>query len=508
MTGFEQRLKVQQLYWGALICGGALFVGFFIAYNPLLMFAAAALLVWGLLLPFHTRLATFVAAATFSSAFIVPFFPGRPYVWEAAALLGWSGLVITIAMRRYPEDIWNSVRANPWLFLSIVGYCAVLVATMIGRGVGLRILGNEQMGGRFYFQQLSCAVFPLLFLFCRLDERTLTRLYLVQCLLTATYLVSDFVFSVAPQQLFFILQFFELPGDAGNFETQAVNFGIRRFQSLAIFGQGFTFLLLVLFGLRDFLAMRGLFLLPMAAGIFTVGLLSGHRWMILIVGGTLVICAYAQRFFTFRNCAVGVAVTVLALTIAYGYSDRMPMAAQRALSVLPGIDISNQARADGEGTLETRRMLRRIGWEMIPDYFWLGRGFGQPAQDYSYLWDPTAVTSHVNQGRFYNGFIGLMVNTGVFGTACMLLFLSAGTFLAWRIIRYLRWHGCETVFDRVCCVVAGLWITNVFAFLALHGDSEYAMKTFSLQAGLLLACNRCLGQRVEPSAALPPAARP
>ena len=181
--------------------------------------------------------------------------------------------------------------------------------------------------------------------------------------------------------------------------------------------------------------------------------------------------------------------------MAYAVSDRLPLAAQRALAFLPGATFDAQAKMDAENTLEVRRILRKIGMDMAPQYFWIGRGFGVATVDYSWQWDPTTITGHVNVGRFFNGFVGLMVNTGVFGTAFMLLFLGSGTVLAWRVMKYLRTTECEDIFLRVCKLVASLWIANVLAFLFLHGDSEFALKTFSIQSGLLLTCYRHVQSR-------------
>jgi len=72
----------------------------------------------------------------------------------------------------------------------------------------------------------------------------------------------------------------------------------------------------------------------------------------------------------------------------------------------------------------------------------------------------------------------------------------AGSKLAWGIVRHLRAYGCADNFARVCCIVAGLWLASVLAFLFLHGDSEFAMKTFSLQAGVLLICHYHLSKRL------------
>ena len=348
------------------------------------------------------------------------------------------------------------------------------------------------MGGRFYFQQLSCSVFPLLFAMCKVSERRLVGLFLLQCCLSFTYLISDFAFSIAPHRLFPLLQFFELPADAINFERSAENFGIRRVQSLMVLAQGSFFILLVIRNLRDFFSVKGIWLIPLSLIILTVGTLSGHRWFSLIVGLTLLFSAYGQRFFDARNTLICSGVLALMLLLTYAFADRLPLASQRALSFLPGIRIEEQARGDASATLETRSFLRKIG------YVWIGRGFGQSGYgDYSSQWDPTLLELHLNQGKFYNGIIGLLVNTGVPGTVFMLLFLSAGTVLALKIMRFLRTHGCDDNFERLCTVLAGLWMANVIAFLFLHGDSEYAMKTFSLQSGLLLACHRCLTERLK-----------
>ena len=77
------------------------------------------------------------------------------------------------------------------------------------------------------------------------------------------------------------------------------------------------------------------------------------------------------------------------------------------------------------------------------------------------------------------------------------LFLLAGSVVAIKVIFHLREHGVDDEFSRVSCIVACLWMANVVAFIALHGDSEYAMKTFSLQAGLLITCQYMLRDRLR-----------
>jgi hypothetical protein len=496
-NSIDQQLRFHQLFWFGVILITAVVSGYLLAVNQLLIAMGAMGFFWLATLPYHSKLAIYLAVATFSSALIVPLFPGRPYLWEAAALLGWSGLIITISMRQYHPSSASVFRTHRWMLLGALGYCLVLLITMMYRGVGLRILGSDQMGGRFYFQQLTCMIFPFLFVMCRPGEKTITRLLVWQCLLTTTYLISDYVLSRAPDALFFLLQFFELSGDAVNFELRAANFGIRRFQSFYLVGSGFFFLLLIKYKLSDFFRGQGIYLVPTVLMILTLGMLSGHRYLSFIVLGVLLLGAYGERFFSLKNTVISTALVVFTLGLAYTTSDRLPLPTQRAISFLPGINIAAQAKIDAEGTLDIRRTLRKEGMKLAPQYFWIGRGFGLSSMDYSWQWDPTTITGHVNMGRFYNGFVGLMVNTGVFGATLMLVFLGAGTLLAWRILGLLRMHGCNDYFSRVCKLLASLWIANTFAFLFLHGDSELAMKTFSLQAGLLIVCHEHLTARLK-----------
>jgi hypothetical protein len=174
------------------------------------------------------------------------------------------------------------------------------------------------------------------------------------------------------------------------------------------------------------------------------------------------------------------------------------LAAQRAISFLPGIEVLEAPRQDASATWEMRRMLRKIGIEMAPEYFWVGRGLGfaasgdvlATAQRDPLLW-------HISIGRFYNGFVGLMVNTGIFGTIFMLTFLAGGTIVAVRIIRLLREYRWEDPFALVCSVIVSLWLARVIGWLFLHGDSEWALKNFALQAGMMVACHYHLTQRLQ-----------
>ncbi len=489
--------KLTQLVWlgAAFVIVGLL--GFFLASDAYFaFFVTLAILLLGSL-PYHSNLAVYLSVITFSSSLIVPFAPGRPYLWEIAGLLGWSGLLVTVAMRRYKEDFSDSIRENKWLFIGIVGYVGVLLITMYFRGLGFRITGGGQMGGRFYFQQIICSIFPLVFVMVRPGEKAVERLLILQYLFSLTFLISEFAFMYAPRDFQFIFQFLDVAGDSYTFERQAGHFGFLRMASLEVVGLSMVLLLLAYNKINDFFTMRGLVLIPLALAIVFGSFISGHRIIIVDVLGILIFMAYAQRAFTPRNLLISGAAMSFLLIVLFLFVDQMPLAVQRSVSIIPGLDVHQVAYDDGYGTLETRRILRQIGMEMMPEYFWLGRGFAfSSSENLAMLSDPTGIGMHVAQGRFYNGLIGLMVNTGVFGTISMVLLMIGGTLLAFRILKRLRILGDGDVFLRMCGGLVALWVVAVGVFIFLHGDSEYAMKKFSLQVGVLLVCDYHLKRRM------------
>lgn len=499
VSAIEYRIRFHKALWYGVMLLAALSLSIFLASDQFMVAFVVGGTLWLATLPYHAHLAMVATVTTFSSALILPFVPGRPYVWEAAALLAWTGVIVLHMVRRSAPDLGTTLRAHRWIFIGSLIYCAVLLVTMLVRGFGLRILGSGQAGGRLYLQQLLCAIFPLLFAMLQANEQTLVKLLKIQWLLTGTYLIADFAFTLGGG-LTSLLYFVELPVDAASFEFQSMRFGIRRFQSFALVSMGFFFLVLLYNHTRDFVGRKALWLLPLSIAVLLVGMLSGHRVVLVSIGFVVIFCLYAQRFFTVRNQLIAILVLLPAFSLLYSFANRMPLAAQRAVAFLPGIPIDNAARADAVGTMTARRTMFRIGFEMIPQYLWIGRGFARYLDEYSRAFDPTGTMMHINQGVFYNGFVGLMVNTGVFGTLGMLMFMFGGTSVSWRIIRHLRQHGCEDVFSRACSVIAGIWMGSAINFIFLHGDSEYAMKTFSLQAGVLIMAHRLLEQRLQPAA--------
>src|SRR5436309_2100956 len=119
---FESGIRLWQFFWFALVAIAAVFLGYLLASDLTSAVLASMALTWLMTLPYHSKLAAYLSVATFSSALILPFFPGRPFLWEFASLLGWSGLVVTISFRQFAPEAGQTFRRHAWFFVGLVGY--------------------------------------------------------------------------------------------------------------------------------------------------------------------------------------------------------------------------------------------------------------------------------------------------------------------------------------------------------------------------------------------------
>ena len=90
-SGFESRLKIQQVFWFGLIGLCAIMMGFYLASSLFTLAFALVAIAWLFLLPYHAQLATALSLTTYTSALILPYFPAG--LTCGSLRLFWGGLV-------------------------------------------------------------------------------------------------------------------------------------------------------------------------------------------------------------------------------------------------------------------------------------------------------------------------------------------------------------------------------------------------------------------------------
>ena len=112
-------------------------------YTPIYVSVAVFLL---LSVAYHGLISFSVMMATLNSALILPVF-GRPYWWEAAAMLGFSGVVMGVLFNTMAKDSFQNFLRYKLIFISMIAYGGLLFFLMREHGVGLNVLGSGRRGG-------------------------------------------------------------------------------------------------------------------------------------------------------------------------------------------------------------------------------------------------------------------------------------------------------------------------------------------------------------------------
>lgn len=489
--------RLPVLIWFVALLGGLMFLTAYTVNRGLFAALAILPLVGAIALPWHLRISFLVVSVCYQSAFIVPFVPGPLYVWIAGCMAAWTGVALALIFRQTPTDFMASIRRNWLIFGGIAVYCLNLLITLKLRGFGLNVLGGGgAMGGRVPVEQLLCSILPLAFLCVRTSEKELALLYRVQLVLTCTYVISEWVIHWAPGQAIYLFYFLAPSSDMASFAISEFRW-FARYQSFKLAAPGLLFLLLVSVRSERFRSLSAVYLIPLCAAIVGVSLLSGHREAVVLPMLVVGLYFWAVRFFNINSLLMLSLSALAGYVVLFFALDELPLSVQRSLSFVPGFQVHSIAAVNASETFTLRWELTKYGWNQAPHYAWLGRGFTVHSSP-TPLEMESILAKHVWSGHFYNGFIGLLVHTGIIGTLGALTIYLGGILLALRVIRQIRrMGGAQSVFDRVAIMVASYCIAKPVYFLVANGNSKVALQEFMLPIAFLLACERFVVRRAE-----------
>jgi hypothetical protein len=407
-------------------------------------------------------------------------------------MLAWPSLLAYFLVNRDKLADLKFSRLERNTLLALGGYVCVLVGLMFYRGVGFRAFGGEQMGGRFYVQQVVLSILPILIATIMISRGRLIPAICAGWFMSTTYMVSDFsfIYGGATQR---ILYFFEVPTDAINFQLGFEATGVRRFQSLWCVGIALLSALLAWMPLRDIFGRRIWIGLPVGLGAVALALVSGHRTAFIQTIMTVGLLSLFQKFWTpLRSLAILCLLTLGATTL-YLCADRLPLPIQRSISFLPGIKIEPLARDNATDTLYDRVEVLKLAINDIPKYSLIGRGFGMdrfdvlPSDSFS-----SGVWNMYINGYFYNGLIGSLLKLGVVGFLCTGFFIVCISRMAFRVVVEIRGIDQWSTFERIGLLLCAQWFALVIWFYGFTGDVNTWTQYFILHASLIMAFYRIL----------------
>lgn len=332
----------------------------------------------------------------------------------------------------YVRFTWRSLPALDYITLTLFLY---FLLTFYWHPVSINALGidAEYVGGKEYIWCLLAVIYyvTLSCIPCSYED-------LYGVLHKAMFLVVGTTAFVALSGMFNMVSTGELQENMGN----------SRF---ALFSQIGIVVFLIAFSKKTFheiLASPKYIIILMLCCVSVV--ISGWREKLVMFGAMAIAVCHIKRELAYLVFIVLAAYgTLLYLSEEKVVEEHFPFGMQRSLSILPGIEISDEVRKNADNSAEWRKVMWR--WALDPrtgyieDYVW-GDGFGQAVADLNRLSVSLmrGAIKYGDQERFasagvwHNGPILAIHRTGMVGLALITLTFLYGAFLIGRVCRAYR----------------------------------------------------------------------
>jgi hypothetical protein len=478
----------------------AIFLGYVIAqegnplFNPATYFVVG-LVIFVLTLPLILRWHHVLLIFTWNLGAILFFVPGRPDLgWAIAWLSFFISVVQYILNRRaflHAPAITRSL-----LFLSIV----VLATAAMRGGIGLAAFGSTTQGGKRYLWMLTAVIgyFALTSQSIRPDRAP--RLATLFFLSGLSGVIGE-MGPLLPPSLYYVFLLFPISYHGMNVLTNdpgAPVGAITRLGSLGFSGLAAFCAMIAYYGIRQLIDHRHLLRLFVFLVCIAVGVVGGFRSILIQFLMIFAIVFWLEGLIKSRLFPFMILVTVVCGALLVGFANRLPLNAQRTLSVLP-IPIDPIAKLDAEGSSEWRINIWKHSWPQIPQYLIVGKGLGFTASELQ-----SFTTVRPNTGRsdttvegvelvadYHNGPLSVIIPFGILGTIGFLWFIVASL----RVLRQ-NYHYGNPHLHRVNTFLYGFFIAKTIFFFAVFGSLYSDLTLFTGIIGLSISINGGVAKRM------------
>jgi hypothetical protein len=186
---------------------------------------------------------------------------------------------------------------------------------------------------------------------------------------------------------------------------------------------------------------------------------------------------------------LGLGVVILACT-AQPFTERLPLAIQRSLTIFP-VNVDPIAARDAKATLEWRVEMWKLAVQDIPKYFWVGKGYAINPTDL-YLAGESVRRGQTQDfiqalvaGDYHNGPLSVQLPFGVFGSALILWFFGAGI---WALRRNATYG--DPAIQKINNFLLACFVARAVYFLVFFGAIFIDLMVFTGILGLSASLNR------------------
>ncbi len=428
------------------------------------------------------------------NAAITPFFlPGQPFLWVPLCFLGLGFAVVNRFIN--PEAHFISVPSltKPLLFLLI----AVLGVGFTHGGFGLRSFGSGSYGGRNYIYVIAAILGYFAFASQALP-RNKARFYVgLFFLMGVTALIPNLAY-LGGRPWYFLFYLFP-PAYAMEQAMGDYSIEVQIARTLGLTAASVAVLCWVLarHGLGGVFNLRKprplLFFLAAVVGC----VFCGFRIVFAIFAVTLA----AQFWFEGLYRRKGLVAALFSLCVIGGAllatnAERLPLVAQRTLSVLP-IQVNPIAERSAEGSTLWRLEMWKELLPEVPKYLLTGKGFGIDPTELAFA-NANARYGYtfagaIASGDYHSGPLSLVIPLGIWGVIGFGWFAVAA--LGYLLRQYR--HG-DPHLRTINTFLLSYFVARLFIFIFVFGGFFSDLFIFTGIVGLSVSLN---------GAALPEAAQ-
>jgi hypothetical protein len=399
---------------------------------------------------------------TWNMTAVLFFVPGRPQIWVAAAFLSFAFMIVQKAMSAPMRPVRVKMITIPLVVLVAI----VFITAYFRGGVGFQAFGSSIIGGKAYFWILAATLgyFAITANEVPLEKRRFyLNLFLLGALANAIGSSLDYV---APS-FHYIFRLF--PVDRLSMSGEGSNIG--RYYGLAIAAMALFYYVLSRWPLRELLTLRRPFglLLLLFSGLVVLG--SGYRGNFLLIGLVFAAVFFFEGLVRSRFLLPFLCAGIILSAAAVPFASKLPMPIQRAISVVPFIEVNTAARIEAQLSTDWRINMWRVVIPEIPRYLWLGKGIGisssdlEMAQTMANRGPMGPYELALQTGAYHNGPLTILIPFGIWGALAWLWFLGA----SFRAL-HLNYKYGDPRMKTANTLMIGLFCAKLLYYMVVFGE--------------------------------------
>jgi O-Antigen ligase len=493
---FKDSAIVRALIFGAVGLPLALFLGYQLATpDQISSLAWIGAIFCFFLVPFMIRWHHPLTIFCWNLPLVIFFLPGKQTVGVLVAgaslllsVLGW-----TLQKRRTPPFIPSPGTTWPMIFLAV----AVLVTMIATGGLHSRAFGSQEWGATRYLSVFG-AIIGYFALIAQPTPPNQVKLMSAMYFLPGGLWLFSILFYLAG--LYFLLPLFPtyVFQESSIFTTGEQ---VERFVGLYFMSQFICGFMLMRYGIRGLFDWHRPWRLLIFLTIFAIGMFGGFRSYLLLAVFLFIIQFYFEKLHRTSLLWIILVGCLLAGIFTASFSEELPLSFQRALSFIPGIKVAPAARYDAQSTLQWRLDMWRVVMPLVPQYLFLGKGYGFDSSDFNLAeiaaereiahgyYDPADNASMVS-GDYHQGILTLIIPLGVWGV------LAFGVF-CWGGIRvlYANYRYGDPELKQINTFFLSYFIALIIFYLTVYGSFYQDLMFFVGTVGLSLSFNGGVRQK-------------